>query len=41
MTAADQAIRERVWALHSGPEPPKTSHQVFAREITPELTARE
>jgi MFS family permease len=41
MTAADQAIRERVWALHSGPDPPKTSHQVFAREITPELTARE
>jgi len=37
MTAADQAIRERVWALHTGPEPPKTSHQVFVREITPEL----
>ena len=37
MTAADQAIRERVWALHSGSEPPKASHQVYVREMTPEV----
>jgi predicted MFS family arabinose efflux permease len=37
MTAADQAIRQRVWALHSGAEPPATSHQVYVREISPEL----
>jgi MFS family permease len=37
MTAADQAIRAKVIALHQGDEPPKISHQVFVREITPEL----
>lgn len=38
-TAADQAIRARVVALHTGPEPPKTSHQIFVREIAPEVAA--
>ncbi len=31
-TAADQACRERVWALHAGPEPPRISHQVWLKE---------
>ena len=34
MTAADSAIRARVFALHRGSEPPVTSHQIYAREIT-------
>jgi len=33
MTAADQAIRERVWALHHGPDTPKITHQIWAREL--------
>jgi hypothetical protein len=33
MTADDQIIRERVWALHQGPEPPHISHQIWAREV--------
>lgn len=33
-TLADQAIRERVWALHSGDGPPRISHQVWAGEVT-------
>ncbi len=37
MTAADQAIRERVWALHVDAQPPHGSHQIFVREITPNL----
>ena len=37
MTAADQKIRERVWALHTAPDPPQISHQVFVREITPQM----
>ncbi|MBE7182204.1 MAG: MFS transporter, partial [Terriglobus roseus] len=32
-TAADQACRGRVWALHAGPEPPRISHQVWLREL--------
>ena len=32
MTAADQAVRERVWSLHSGPEPPRVTHQVWVSE---------
>ena len=32
-TLADSAIRERVWALHSGDGPPKVSHQVWAVEV--------
>ena len=37
MTAADQEIRAKVTALHVGPETPKISHQVFVREITPQM----
>ncbi len=37
MTAADQEIRARVTALHAGPNPPHISHQVFVREITPQI----
>ncbi len=36
MTAADQAIRARVVALHNGPEPPRITHQLYVREITPQ-----
>lgn len=35
ITAADEAIRARVRALHTGEEPPKISYQIYAREITP------
>ena len=31
-TAADQGVRELVWALHSGPEPPRITHQVWVNE---------
>jgi MFS family permease len=34
-TAADQAIREKVWALHGGEGPPKITHQVWVGETTP------
>ena len=37
VTAADQAIREKVWALHKGDGPPKITHGVWAEEI-PEPT---
>ena len=37
VTAADQAIREKVWALHQGDGPPKVTHGVWAEEI-PEPT---
>lgn len=33
MTAADQTLRERVWALHAGGEPPHVTHQLWAREV--------
>jgi len=33
MTAADHGIRERVWALHTGEETPKITHQIWAREV--------
>lgn len=32
MTTADFALIEKVRALHAGPEPPRTSHQVYAKE---------
>ncbi|MDE1155625.1 MAG: MFS transporter [Acidobacteriaceae bacterium] len=32
-TLADQQIRERVWALHSGDGPPKVTHQIWAAEV--------
>ncbi|HVG27804.1 MAG TPA: MFS transporter [Acidobacteriaceae bacterium] len=35
-TAADQAIRERVWALHHGDGPPRITHQVWADQVSPE-----
>jgi MFS family permease len=41
MTAADQAVRERVWNLHAGPEPPHVSHQIWAREVPNTVTAPE
>ena len=34
MTAADVRTRQQVLALHQGPEPPRTTYQVYAREIT-------
>jgi len=33
MTAADQAIREQVWALHKSDGPPKITHQIWARAV--------
>lgn len=33
VTAADQIIRERVWALHRAEGPPKITHGVWAEEI--------
>ena len=33
LTAADQAIRERVHALHRGPEPPKITFQIWAGQV--------
>jgi MFS family permease len=32
-TAADERIREQVWALHKGSERPSISYQIYAREI--------
>ena len=37
VTAADRLIRDRVVALHTGPEPPGISHQIYVREIAPSL----
>ncbi len=34
VTAADEKIRERVRSLHQDADPPKTSHQIYAKEIT-------
>ena len=33
MTAADQVIREQVYALHRGDATPKVTHQIWAREV--------
>lgn len=33
ITAADEAIRARVRALHEHDEPPKTTYQIYAREV--------
>jgi len=35
ITAADEAIRARVRALHKSGDPPRISYQIYAREITP------
>jgi MFS family permease len=32
-TAADQLIRDKVWALHRHDDPPKVTHQLYAKEI--------
>ena len=32
-TAADERIREQVWALHRDAEPPRIDYQIYAREI--------
>lgn len=37
VTAADRAIRDRVYAMHSGESLPVVSFQIYVREITPEL----
>jgi Transmembrane secretion effector len=33
-TASDLTIRERVFSLHSGAEPPRTTHTIYAKERT-------
>jgi hypothetical protein len=33
ITAADEEIRARVRGLHQGDEAPRTSYQIYAREI--------
>jgi hypothetical protein len=33
MTAADDHNRKQAWALHQDTEPPRTTYQVYAREI--------
>ena len=33
VTAADDQIRKQVWALHEGAEPPRTTYQIYAREV--------
>jgi len=35
ITAADEAIRAHVRSLHKSDEPPRTTYQLYAREITP------
>ncbi len=35
MTASDIAIRNRVYAFQQGPDSPRVTHQIYAREITP------
>ncbi len=39
VTAADRVIRDRVYLLHQGPELPVVSHQIYVREIMPEMPA--
>jgi hypothetical protein len=33
ITQADDAIRQRVYALHSGDEPPAVTYQIYAKEV--------
>jgi hypothetical protein len=33
-TAADTAIRDRVYAIHKADGPPRVTHQIYARELT-------
>ena len=37
VTEADRVIRDRVYALHHGADPPVVSHQIYVRELTPDL----
>ena len=32
-TASDSQIRDKVWSFHQGPEPPRISHMIYAREV--------
>lgn len=41
VTAADTAIRDRVYALHEGADLPRVSYQIYVREITPSLPTGE
>ncbi len=41
MTAADTAIRDRVWALQGGDEAPKVTYQIYAVEETEPVNASE
>lgn len=34
MTAADSVIRDRLWEIHKGEEPPRVEHQVYVKEVT-------
>ncbi len=38
VTAADNAIRDLVVALHTGPGLPRVTHQIYAREIPRQST---
>ena len=33
-TVSDREIREHVWSFHRGKEPPRISHQFYAKEVT-------
>ena len=33
ITANDEEIRQRVWALHCDEEPPRITYQIYAREV--------
>jgi hypothetical protein len=33
VTAADDKIRQQVWALQKGVESPRTTYQIYAREV--------
>ncbi|MBB5316581.1 MFS transporter [Tunturibacter empetritectus] len=40
ITAADEAIRARVRALHQHDDPPKTTYQIYAREVANPVPSR-
>jgi hypothetical protein len=33
VTQADDAIRQSVYALHRGEEPPRVAYQIYAKEV--------
>ena len=41
VTTADQKIRDKVWALHRHDDPPKVTHQLYAKEITEIATSHQ